>query len=154
MALELVSGADFCCKLMSRASPCDLGGSRWSAFGLQHYKTGPKMYSQPRRPILRPDEEAHGLSGTFAPKISPGDQLYGQMGKLMPKANYLLALALGADCLVVLHYLADVPLHVAKHAAVCVLPPLLEKTLSKLILCSLGPPPPNNSPPSPHYPSN
>ena len=28
MALELVSGADFWCKLMSRASPGDLGGSR------------------------------------------------------------------------------------------------------------------------------
>ena len=28
MALELVSGADFCCKLMSRGSPSDLGESR------------------------------------------------------------------------------------------------------------------------------
>ena len=28
MALELVSGADFGCKLMSRGSPGDIGGSR------------------------------------------------------------------------------------------------------------------------------
>ena len=46
MALELVSGADFWCKLMSRAGPVDLGGVMGSNSGLKPRKTGPKTFSQ------------------------------------------------------------------------------------------------------------
>ena len=46
MALELVCGADFSCKLMFRASPGDLGGSRVSISVGNPGKTGPKISSQ------------------------------------------------------------------------------------------------------------
>ena len=53
LALELVSGANFSCKLMFRPGPGDLGEVPGSVSGLKPRKTGPKISSQTEPPSLK-----------------------------------------------------------------------------------------------------